>query len=254
MSPLVAGVDCSTQATKVLVVDADTGSVVATGRAPHEVTGSGGARETDPEVWWRALRSALGQTGRAGELAAISVAGQQHGLVVTDADGRPLRPAILWNDTRSAPQAAELTRGARRPSRVGGADRARPGAFVHGHALGLAARQRTGGGGRRARRAAATRLPDREALRPRGDRPRRRLRHGLVVDAGRALLGRGARADRPRPDAVARRARPVASPRARSAGRRWRSSVSPPAGWWAPGRATTWAPRWAWAPRRASRW
>jgi xylulokinase len=109
MSPLVAGVDCSTQATKVLVVDADTGSVVASGRAPHEVTGSGGARETDPEIWWRALGSAIGQTGRAGELAAISVAGQQHGLVVTDADGRPLRPAILWNDTRSAPQAAELT-------------------------------------------------------------------------------------------------------------------------------------------------
>jgi xylulokinase len=109
MSPLVAGVDCSTQATKVLVVDADTGSVVASGRASHEVTGSGGARETDPEIWWRALGSAIGQTGRAGELAAISVAGQQHGLVVTDADGRPLRPAILWNDTRSAPQAAELT-------------------------------------------------------------------------------------------------------------------------------------------------
>jgi xylulokinase len=109
MSPLVAGVDCSTQATKVLVVDADSGSVEATGRAPHEVTGSGGARETDPEVWWEALRAGLCETGRAGDLKAISVAGQQHGLVVTDAGGRPLRPAILWNDTRSAPQAQELT-------------------------------------------------------------------------------------------------------------------------------------------------
>jgi xylulokinase len=109
MSPLVAGVDCSTQATKVLAVDADTGSVDAAGRAPHEVTGSGGARETDPEIWWDALRAALAQTGRADELEAISVAGQQHGLVVTGADGRPLRPAILWNDTRSAPQARELT-------------------------------------------------------------------------------------------------------------------------------------------------
>jgi xylulokinase len=103
-----AGVDCSTQATKVLVVDPDDGRVVSSGRAPHEVTGTGGARETDPAVWWRALRAALAETGRAGGLGAISVAGQQHGLVVTGADGEPLRPAVLWNDTRSAPDAAEL--------------------------------------------------------------------------------------------------------------------------------------------------
>jgi xylulokinase len=105
---LVAGVDCSTQATKVLVVDPDDGRVVASGRAPHEVTGTEGARETDPEVWWEALRAALAETGRAEEVGAISVAGQQHGLVVTDDAGRPLRPAVLWNDTRSAPDAAEL--------------------------------------------------------------------------------------------------------------------------------------------------
>jgi xylulokinase len=105
---LVAGVDCSTQATKVLVVDPDDGRVVASGRAPHEVTGTEGARETDPEVWWEALRAALAETGRASEVGAISVAGQQHGLVVTDDAGRPLRPAVLWNDTRSAPDAAEL--------------------------------------------------------------------------------------------------------------------------------------------------
>ena len=105
---MVAGVDCSTQATKVLVVDPDDGRVVASGRAPHEVTGTEGARETDPEVWWEALRAALAETGRASEVGAISVAGQQHGLLVTDDAGRPLRPAVLWNDTRSAPDAAEL--------------------------------------------------------------------------------------------------------------------------------------------------
>jgi xylulokinase len=108
MSSLVAGVDCSTQGTKVLVVDSDHGTIVAGGRAPHTVTGADGARETDPEVWWDALRAALAETGRAQELAAISVAGQQHGLVVTDAAGRPLRPAILWNDTRSDAEAREL--------------------------------------------------------------------------------------------------------------------------------------------------
>jgi xylulokinase len=106
---LVAGVDTSTQATKVLVVDLDDGRVVATGRAPHEVTGADGARETDPEVWWGALRLALEDCGAAAEVDAISVAGQQHGLVTLDADGRPLRPAILWNDTRSATEARELT-------------------------------------------------------------------------------------------------------------------------------------------------
>ena len=67
---LVAGVDLSTQATKVLIVDPADGRVVASGRAPHEVTGSGGARETDPEVWWRALGLALAECGRAGEVAA----------------------------------------------------------------------------------------------------------------------------------------------------------------------------------------
>ncbi len=105
---LVAGVDCSTQATKVLVVDVDTGQVVATGRADHEVTGTGGARETHPDVWWAALRTALAATDRAGDVEALAVAGQQHGLVVLDEASRPLRPAMLWNDTRAAPDAERL--------------------------------------------------------------------------------------------------------------------------------------------------
>jgi xylulokinase len=105
---LVAGVDSSTQSTTVVVIDSETGRSVAKGTAPHVVTGSGGARETDPELWWVALRDALAATGRAAEIAAISVAAQQHGLVVLDAEGRPLRPAVLWNDTRSGPQTARL--------------------------------------------------------------------------------------------------------------------------------------------------
>jgi xylulokinase len=104
----VTGIDCSTQTTKALIIDVESGEVVASGRAHHEVTGHEGARETDPAVWWRALRDALAETGRAADVGAISVAAQQHGLVVTDGDGAPLRPAVLWNDTRSAPDAAEL--------------------------------------------------------------------------------------------------------------------------------------------------
>jgi xylulokinase len=105
---LVAGVDCSTQATKVVVIDAGSGAVVATGRADHVVTGEQGARESDPEGWWTALRDALAQTGRGRDIRALSVAGQQHGLVTLAADGAPLRPALLWNDTRPAPDAAAL--------------------------------------------------------------------------------------------------------------------------------------------------
>ena len=108
MTRLIAGVDTSTQATKVIVVEADTGRVVASGRAGHTVSGERGARETDPREWWTALRTALAATGVAERIDAISVAGQQHGLVVVGADGAPVRPAMLWNDTRSAPQAVEL--------------------------------------------------------------------------------------------------------------------------------------------------
>ncbi|MFC9843165.1 xylulokinase [Streptomyces sp. NPDC060223] len=106
--PLVVGVDSSTQSTKALVVDASTGQVVASGQAPHTVT-SGAGRESDPRQWWDALREALHQCGDAAhEAAAVSIGGQQHGLVTLDAQGDPVRPALLWNDVRSAPQARRL--------------------------------------------------------------------------------------------------------------------------------------------------
>jgi xylulokinase len=105
---LVAGVDCSTQSTKVLLVDAEDGRLVAAGAASHPVEGTGGARETDPREWEASLAEALDKTGRASEVAAISIGGQQHGLVVLDGAGAPLRKAPLWNDTRGALDAARL--------------------------------------------------------------------------------------------------------------------------------------------------
>ncbi|GAB3649526.1 xylulokinase [Streptomyces sparsus] len=104
--PLVVGVDSSTQSTKALVVDAATGDVVARGQAPHTVSAQ---HESDPEQWWQALRDAVEQCGPAARQAsAVSVGGQQHGLVTLDGDGRPVRPALLWNDVRSAPQRDRL--------------------------------------------------------------------------------------------------------------------------------------------------
>ncbi|MFJ2171998.1 xylulokinase [Streptomyces sp. NPDC087851] len=113
-SPVVIGVDSSTQSTKAAFTDAATGRLLAVGRAPHRVSGEGGARESDPENWWDALREAvaagLKESGTdPSAVTGIAVAGQQHGLVVLDRGGKPLRPALLWNDTRSAPQAAALT-------------------------------------------------------------------------------------------------------------------------------------------------
>ncbi len=98
---LVAGVDSSTQSTKVVVCDAHTGEIVRTGRAPHP-----DGTEVDPKAWWEAFTEAT--NGLMDGVKAIGVGGQQHGLVTLDEDGEVVRPALLWNDTRSAQQAENL--------------------------------------------------------------------------------------------------------------------------------------------------
>ena len=100
---LVAGVDSSTQSCKVVIRDLETGATVRTGRAPHPE-----GTEVDPNAWWLALVAAIADAGGLADVAAISIAGQQHGLVALDASGEIIRPALLWNDTRSAPAALDL--------------------------------------------------------------------------------------------------------------------------------------------------
>jgi len=100
---LVAGVDSSTQSTKVLLCQADDGTVVGRGSAPHP-----GGTEADPAAWWAALAQA--GDGLLERAAAVGVAGQQHGMVVLDEAGEVIRPALLWNDLRSALAAATLIR------------------------------------------------------------------------------------------------------------------------------------------------
>lgn len=100
---LVAGVDSSTQSCKVVVRDAESGALVRAGVARHP-EGS----EVDPHAWWRALQHALDEAGGLGDVAAIAVGAQQHGMVCLDEDGQVVRPALLWNDTRSAGAARDL--------------------------------------------------------------------------------------------------------------------------------------------------
>jgi len=100
---LVAGIDSSTQSCKVVIRDLETGALVRQGRGSHP-----SGTEVDPAAWWDALLTALAAAGGLDDVSAIAIAGQQHGMVVLDDAGEVIRPALLWNDTRSAGAAAAL--------------------------------------------------------------------------------------------------------------------------------------------------
>jgi xylulokinase len=106
--PAVAGIDSSTQSVKVEVRDLDSGDVLAVGRGSHPST-TPPRSEQDPHSWWAALVEAFAQVSEVvDQIVAVSVGGQQHGLVVLDDNGDVIRPAKLWNDTESAGQADRL--------------------------------------------------------------------------------------------------------------------------------------------------
>jgi xylulokinase len=105
---LVAGVDSSTQSTKVVLCRYETGEIVGQGSAPHP-----GGTECDPQAWWEALQQA--GNGLLEHADAIGIAGQQHGMIALDEDGSVIRPALLWNDLRSASAAADLVAGSGGP-------------------------------------------------------------------------------------------------------------------------------------------
>ena len=102
---IIAGVDSSTQSVKVVIRDALTGELLREGRAPHPE-----GTEVDPGLWKSALDAAIVHAGGLDGVSAISIAGQQHGMVALDNDGEVIRPALLWNDTRSAQAALDLNR------------------------------------------------------------------------------------------------------------------------------------------------
>ncbi len=119
---VVLGIDVSTTATKAVLID-ETGSVRGTGLAeygyevPHPLWS-----EQDPALWWdgaiAAIRSVLTSTGvPASEVAAIGLTGQMHGLVLLDDRDAVIRPAILWNDQRTAAE-CDAIRAAVGPERL----------------------------------------------------------------------------------------------------------------------------------------
>jgi len=110
------GVDCGTQGTKALVVDA-AGRVLGRGHATHVlIERDSGAREQHPSIWVDAMiasvRMALAEAAVPGDaIRAIGISGQQHGLVVLDKAGAVIRPAKLWCDTETAPDNEHLVAG-----------------------------------------------------------------------------------------------------------------------------------------------
>ena len=100
---LIAGVDSSTQSCKVVIRDGVTGELVREGRATHP-----DGTEVNPAHWVSALHTAISAAGGLTDVEAISIGGQQHGMVALDSEGAVIRDALLWNDTRSADAAQAL--------------------------------------------------------------------------------------------------------------------------------------------------
>ena len=107
------GIDIGTSGTKTLVMNSRC-KVLATATAEHPISApKPGWSEQNPDDWWdsavKATRAAIRKAGIDGKkVASIGLSGQMHGLVITDAAGKPLRPSIIWNDQRTARQAMEI--------------------------------------------------------------------------------------------------------------------------------------------------
>jgi xylulokinase len=107
------GIDVSTTGSKALIIDS-AGRVIGVQSSSHTLSTPRPLwSEQDPEDWWQAtiksIRAVLAQTGiQPGDIAAVGLTGQMHGLVLLDVNGKVLRPAILWNDQRTQAQCDEI--------------------------------------------------------------------------------------------------------------------------------------------------
>ena len=194
---LVAGVDSSTQSTKVLLCQADDGAIVGQATAPHP-----DGTECDPELWWRALDPGGRRAAQPRRRHRGGGAAARHGRRRRGRPGGQAGPALERRPLGAAGGGAD--RGDGRPRVLGAADRERPDGLVHGHQAALAGRARTGRRRPDRARDAAARLAVLAAGRPRPcarHRPRRRLGHRLLLPRHRPLAagagrGRAGQADR----------------------------------------------------------
>jgi xylulokinase len=111
-SALYLGIDIGTSSVKAVLLDAQ-GVIAAQASAPLQVNRPApGFSEQDPRTWWQASVQAVQALPAAQRAAvrAVGLSGQMHGATLLDAHDQPLRPAILWNDGRSAEECLELER------------------------------------------------------------------------------------------------------------------------------------------------
>ena len=107
MTALV-GLDVGTSGVKAVALSPD-GEVLVTASQGYPLsTPHAGWSEQDPEDWWEAAQAALAEVAEGCDVAGIGLSGQMHGLVPLDGDDRVIRPAILWNDQRTAVECAEI--------------------------------------------------------------------------------------------------------------------------------------------------
>lgn len=102
-SPCVLGIDLGTGSTKALLLDSGGRELSVASVPVHLSRPRPGWVESDPEDWWTSVRAAVAKVLEAAEspVGAIGLSGQMHGVVLTRADGRALRPAVLWLDRRA---------------------------------------------------------------------------------------------------------------------------------------------------------
>ena len=104
----IVGLDVGTTGVKAIALSPE-GEVLATASHGYPLsTPQAGWSEQEPEDWWAAAQAALGDVAAGRDVAGIGLSGQMHGLVALDGGDRVIRPAILWNDQRTAAECTEI--------------------------------------------------------------------------------------------------------------------------------------------------
>jgi xylulokinase len=108
---MILAIDLGTTTCKTLLVDSSLRIIKKVAIEYPISTLQAGWAEQDPQEWWGLVKTSIATLTSdldPGDIHAIGLSGQMHGLVLLDKKGKPLRPAILWNDQRSFPQCNQI--------------------------------------------------------------------------------------------------------------------------------------------------